>query len=99
MTIFSRQHTQINTIQGICDRILLTWTKEDLEFVKSERYDFGMVGRRIRNDFGLWDPAHPLTQHWHLHPDCRNIVNGIDFSEDHPDNISGEILALVRKAL
>lgn len=100
MPIFSRQRVaQAVTVESIVETILTTWSKDDLAFVKSGEYDFGMIGRRIRNDFGLWDPSNPLTQHWHLHEDSRNIVDGVDYSEDHPDAVSAEVVELVRARL
>jgi hypothetical protein len=67
--------------------------------VKSGERDFGMIGRSIRNEYGLWEPDHPLTQHWHQNPECRNIVDGIDYSEDHPDAVSAEIIRVLREML
>jgi hypothetical protein len=34
-----------------------------------------------------------------MNPEARNIVDGIDHSEDHPDNISAFILAIVKARL
>lgn len=90
---------QVVSIEWIAERILTEWSKEDLAFVKSNQHDFGMIGRSIRNDYGLWEFDHPLTQHWHAHPDCRNVVDGIDCSEDHPDAVSAEVLRIVRERL
>lgn len=39
------------------------------------------LGRHIRNKYKLW------SRSW-----IPNIVNGIDFSEDHPDAISMKII-------
>lgn len=96
MTIRTRHQI---TPEWIADRILEEWDTEDLAFVKSGRADFGMVGRAIRNDYGLWEFDHPLTQHWHMNPEARNIVDGIDHSEDHPDNVSALIFGLVKARL
>jgi len=100
MPIFSRpvERAQV-TVDYIAELILKEWSQEDLEFVKSGDHDFGMVGRAIRNDYGLWEFDHPLTQHWHMYPDARNIVDGVDCSEDHPDQVSADILDLVRAKL
>ena len=54
-------------------------------------------GMSIRNECGLWGPNHPLTSRWHKFPDQRNIVNGIDCSDDHPDAISMAIIRHVYK--
>lgn len=87
------------SIQAIASLILKEWSAEDLAFVKTGAYDFGMCARAIRNDYGLWEFDHPLTQHWHMHPEARNIVDGIDYSEDHPDAVSAEILGCVKAQL
>ncbi len=100
MTIFSRSQRRLDTVDAIVERILATWPAEDLKFVKDHPADMvGLVGRAIRNEFNLWDPTHPLTSHWHLHPEARNIVDGVDFSEDHPDAVSEAILTLLRRKL
>ena len=53
-------------------------------------------GQAIRNEFGLWQPDHPLTWHWHQNgPGARHLVNGIDHSPDHPDAVSMEIMKKV----
>jgi hypothetical protein len=98
MKIFSRNRASVS-VESIAELILKEWPKDDLEFVKSGEHDFGMVGRAIRNDYGLWEFDHPLTQHWHMNPECRNIVDGIDYSEDHPDQVSAMILEVVRSRL
>ncbi len=100
MTIFSRpvERAQV-TVEYIAGLILKEWSKDDLDFLKSGQHDFGMIGRAVRNDYGLWEFDHPLTQHWHMYPDARNIVDGIDYSEDHPDQVSAEILKCVKAQL
>ena len=101
MTIFSRRSTPRDqiSINSIAQSILKEWSQEDLDFILFQDHSYGMVERAIRNDYGLWEFDHPLTQHWHQNPDCRNIVDGIDHSEDHPDNVSAEIRATVRSYL
>lgn len=86
------------SVLQIVHTITRTWSKSDLTFVASGQYDFGMIGRRIRNEFKLWDPANPLTSKWHS-GESRDVQNGIDHSLGHPDNISGEILRLLRDEL
>lgn len=100
MTIFSRpvERAQVS-IEYIGNLILKEWSKGDLAFIKSGAHDFGMVSRAVRNDYGLWEFDHPLTQHWHMYPDARNIVDGVDCSEDHPDQVSHEILEYVKSRL
>ena len=56
-------------------------------------------GTAIRNEFSLWATDHPLTKNWHQNPDDRNIVDGVDFSDDHPDSVSMRIMELVHKKI
>lgn len=97
--ISSRRQASSVTVESIVELILREWNKDDLEFVKTRQHDFGQVSRAIRNDYGLWEFDHPLTQHWHMHPECRNIVDEIDYSEDHPDAVSAAILEALRERL
>ena len=108
MTIVSRlarlvsgksSNLEFVTVDTIVARILKTWSKQDLEFVKSGEYDMGMIGRQIRNDFGLWGQTHPLTTHWHLNPECREIIDGVDYSENHPDQVAAAIVKELRRCL
>lgn len=100
MKIFSRPTRRDSiSIESIVQLILREWSKDDLDFVRSGDHDFGMLGRSIRNDYGLWEFDHPLTQHWHMNPECRTIIDGIDYSEDHPDHVSAVILECLRKKL
>ena len=57
------------------------------------------AARMIRNEYGLWDENHPLTTHWHKFPDERNIVEGVDYSVDHPDSVSMRIVEAAEKKL
>ena len=98
MKIRSRAHDR-TTLDGIVQAIVAEWSPEDLEFVRARRYDFGMIERRIRNEFGLWDPTHPLTAQWHAKPEERDVRDGIDHSVDHPDAISSAIHADLLRAL
>lgn len=54
-------------------------------------------GQSIRNECGLWDPEHPLTTRWHKFPDERDIRDGVDYSEDHPDSVSMKIMQHIHK--
>ena len=105
MTIYSRPVARVSiSIESIADQILREYPKDDLEFIRCGDIDRfigarSMVLRHIRNDFGLWEFDHPLTQHWHQHPEAREIIDGADFSEDHPDQIANSILEVVRKKL
>lgn len=86
------------TVNAIVDQIIITWSQEDLDFVLAMPHDaLGLIDRRIRNDFGLWD-SHPLTEKWRTDESSRDIRNGIDYSPDHPDNLADEIRkVLVRR--
>ena len=99
MKISSRRQVSSVTVESIAEQILREWNKNDLMFIKIGHHDFGMVGRAIRNEYGLWEFDHPLTQHWHMYPEDRNIVDGIDYSEDHPDAVSEAILEAVKAKL
>jgi hypothetical protein len=79
--------------------ILADWSSSDLAFVKSGRASLGAVGRRIRNEYELWNPQCSLTRRWHACPKERDIRDGIDFSIDHPDSVSERIENLLREAL
>jgi hypothetical protein len=87
------------SIEGIVQNILITWSKEDIQFVQSEERDSGMISRRIRNQYLLWDVTNPLTQHWHLNPEEREVIQGTDYSEDHPDAVSAAVLKALRVKL
>jgi hypothetical protein len=87
------------TVDAIVRDLLQSLSPEDLVFIASGQPDFGSVGRHIRNDYGLWDPAHPLTRTWHSSPAGRLIIDGVDHSPDHPDNVSGAIIQKLRSHL
>lgn len=99
--IYSRPQRQLVTEESIADRIIKE-VPED--FLRAIAHDQGhmvrsMIGRMIRNEYGLWEKDHPLTQHWHLYPEAREIIDGVDFSEDHPDQVSARIIEHVRTKL
>ena len=77
---------------GPDDSSIEVFKKTPRDRLNMYHHDLGMT---IRNRFNLWDPSHPLTQHWHLNPECREIVNGIDYSEDHPDAVSMDIVRAI----
>lgn len=87
------------SVEAVVSDIRDKWSAEDLAFVKSGAYSPGAIWRRIRNEYGLWDPKCPLTAHWHEKPDERFIRDGIDFSVDHPDSVSERIENLLRESL
>lgn len=54
--------------------------------------------RFIRNEYGLWH-NNPLTEKWRNQAESRDIRDGVDYSEDHPDNISVKIYDKVKEML
>ena len=54
-------------------------------------------GTSIRNKYGLWNPQNPLTKNWHAHPEKHDMSDGIDYSKDHPDAMSMQIIEAVWK--
>lgn len=48
------------------------------------------IMRDIRNDYSLWW-ENPLTEGWRTDESTRDIREGVDYSEDHPDNVSSDI--------
>lgn len=55
------------------------------------------ITRRIRNYYGLWH-NHPLTKRWH-DEGSNDMRNGVDYSTDHPDNLSAVILEQFKQRL
>lgn len=53
------------------------------------------MGRNIRNYYSLWDPKNPLTENWHNNPESRTFIGGVDFSDDHPDSVSMDIIKII----
>lgn len=51
--------------------------------------------RHIRNQYGLWYD-NPLTRNWRENESGRDMRDGVDYSVDHPDNIS---LTIFKKAV
>lgn len=107
MTIFSRpQKSAEVTVESLADEFIAEAgeaTSAAIIFKNTAPEDLGKyhhsLGRDLRNHFGLWNPVHPLTQHWHLNPECRNMVDGVDYSEDHPDAVSMDILRAIHSKL
>jgi hypothetical protein len=105
MTILSRSRKSVDvTVEDLAARFIVEAKAHGespdkgafAEFKNTQRSSLSRyhlsLGMAIRNHFGLWDPSHPLTQHWHQNPDCRDIVDGVDYSEDHPDAVSSAIM-------
>lgn len=56
------------------------------------------VKRHIRNKYGLWEDS-CLTKGWRENPESRYVKNHIDYSEDHPDQMSDKIFKLIEQLL
>lgn len=54
-------------------------------------------GTSIRNHYELWDPEHLLTTHWHKFPLERDMRDGVDYSADHPDSVSMDIMKEIHR--
>jgi len=54
------------------------------------------VQRYIRNHYSLWH-ENPLTLKWRTDESTRDIRNGIDYNQDHPDAISAHVYALLKQ--
>lgn len=75
-----------------------TLSQEDKDYIVSGQNFIDMVGRAIRNHGNLWHDS-PLTERWRTDPSSRDIRDGVDYSEDHPDQISHIILERVIQLL
>jgi hypothetical protein len=49
------------------------------------------LGRAIRNEFELWYVS-CLTEGWRTNEAGRDIRDGVDYSEDHPDHVSTQLM-------
>ena len=78
------------TIQDAALAFINILSDEDKAYVAEGGDDLNMVGRAIRNELKLWH-THPLTRRWRTDEASRDIRDGVDYSIDHPDNISEEI--------
>jgi hypothetical protein len=86
----------IPTIEGIVDDILKNLPDEDRVYIATAKlndirglhHTFGMW---IRNHYGLWS-NNPLTERWRTDESSHDIRDGVDYSKDHPDNLSDKII-------
>ncbi len=77
-------------------------SNEDKEFLKADNSNATLeqvwfnneFGRWIRNHYDLWH-HNPLTERWRTDPSSHDMRDGVDYSVDHPDNLSGEIISEV----
>jgi len=88
----------LHSIAAYVDKIVDELDKESLNALRELKTEDDVMilhhswGMAIRNEFGLWRPDHPLTQHWHEHPEDHDVRDGCDYSNDHPDAVSCEIM-------
>ena len=91
---------KLNTIEEIIDDLLTSrisrGDKAKLRAMGSqpetleEVWSMNELSRWIRNFYGLWTDSE-LTKRWR-EEGPTDLRDGVDFSEDHPDNVSGKIL-------
>jgi hypothetical protein len=88
-----------NTVNDIADDMINNMSEQDrLYFSKNHKYmETRILARYIRNTYELWT-TNPITHNWRNHIN-RTVVNGIDFSYEHPDNISSYIVKLIIERL
>jgi hypothetical protein len=80
----------IETIEQVARHMAGEISFSDRKYVKNGTNEFDFVGRHIRNEYGLWID-HPLTKRWREDETSRDIRNGVDYSVDHPDQMSETI--------
>lgn len=76
------------------ERLYRATSNEDIEFIIGNRDAKVEYCRWIRNRLQLWH-THALTENWRTKPETRVIINGIDFSADHPDAVSVKLTDLM----
>lgn len=93
---------QHNTIDEIVDDLIFKVDQKDIDYLlnpppktadkgKQIEYIWARTEflRYIRNHYGLWH-THPLTQRWRTEG-ANNLRQGVDYSSDHPDNVSAQV--------
>lgn len=95
----------LSTVEEIAQDMVNRLHADDIEAIATEFSSFepmikvwtvSGIMRGIRNDYGLWW-ENPLTEKWRTDESSRDIRDGVDFSEDHPDNISSVIYKRVKE--
>jgi hypothetical protein len=90
------------SVRELAEDIVSRMEEKDKQFLRETvpnrkamgHYHFS-VGMGIRNNYGLWDESHPLTQQWFYDRKSGSKIHlkdGVDCHPNHPDNISGRIL-------
>ena len=89
----------LSTIEEIAQDVVSQLTPLDLKGIACDFRDRGQLEgmwlktsfqREIRNEYSLWY-ENPLTERWRTDESSHDIRDGVDYSEDHPDNISAVI--------
>jgi hypothetical protein len=103
---------QTTTIDDIVDDMMFKVDNEDKKMLlspvppRTSKDDFSGLERIwaetsflrwIRNQYGLWH-THPLTQRWR-DEGPNDLRDGVDYSSDHPDNLSGQIFERFKERL
>lgn len=86
------------TIDQIVDDLMFKITPDDKQLLKSpstptnlqEHWVRSSLQRWIRNHYHLWH-THPLTERWRTEGP-NDMRDGVDYSTDHPDNMSSQIV-------
>lgn len=88
-----------NTVEDIAQHFYNSLGQEDKDAIVTRFGDLtaferilteSSVKMTIRNEYGLWHDS-PLTEKWRTDESSRKIIDGTDYSDDHPDNISATI--------
>lgn len=87
----TNKYENLDTVEKIARDISYSLSFSDRNYIKTRKNNFDSVGRAIRNGYGLW-VDHPLTERWRNNPETHDIRGGVDYSEDHPDQVSHNIL-------
>lgn len=95
--------SHINTIEGIANDVITKLHEEDQVYIAKKSLEDARsmhhsLGQWIRNTYGLWH-ENSLTERWRTDESSHKLIDGVDYSEDHPDNISDLVIQLVWKKL
>lgn len=93
----------LDSIEAIANDVITKLDEEATLYfsqcsLKDARLEHHTLGRWIRNSYNLWE-SNPLTERWRKDESSRDIRDGVDYSSDHPDQVSDEIIQLVWKKL
>lgn len=90
---------KFNTVEEVAQHFYQNLNEEDKEAVANGFAKFAPfeqvlvhmdIKRAIRNIYNLWHNS-PLTEKWRTDESSHKMIDGVDHSEDHPDNISQTI--------